>query len=186
MKSAFLISMILGTCLIANSVDAQNSDKQAKKQAKKEQKALLQQQNMIAVTQAIDSLTFVVEADRLQSKAGRTINVSSNLNFIAVDHESAFIQIGSNAAIGSNGVGGVSVDSKVTKIDIDKNEKRGSYLIRMTCMSSAGIFDISISSNSDGQAVSATIGGNWGGKLTYQGKLVPLKQSTVYKGSPRY
>jgi len=173
-------------CLLANSVNAQEQSKKSKKQAKKEERAKIEQQNIAMVALAIDSSAYVLEADRLQSKRGVTINVPSNLNFIAVHGESAFIQIGSNSAVGTNGVGGVSVDARITKMEVKKNPKNGGYSIQMTCMSSAGIYDINISSNADGQAVTATIGSTRSGKLTYLGQIVPLPLSRVYKGTPRY
>ena len=178
--------LILTVCLLANSVEAQELDKKAKKQMKKEERTKIEQEHIALVAEAIDSSAYVLEADRLQSQRGITINVPSNLNFIAVHGESAFIQVGSNGGIGPNGVGGVSVDTRITKMSIEKIEKTGGYSIQMTCMSSAGIYDISISCNADGQVVTATIGGSRRGKLIYLGKLVPLALSRVYKGTPRY
>ncbi len=186
MKNAVFYTLFIGFLIASATTYGQENDKKAKKQAKKEAKAQLEQQRTALLAQAIDSSTFVLEADRLQSRKGSTVNVSSTLNFIAVDGKEAFIQIGSNYVAGYNGVGGISVDAKITKLDVNKNEKKGSYLIRLMCMSSVGTFDISISSNPDGQITSATVSSMGRGKLTYQGQLVPLWQSTVYKGTPRY
>jgi len=186
MRLIYKTALILAVCLLANSVNAQEQDNKTKKQTKKEERARIEQETIDMVTSAIDSSAYVLEADRLQNKRGFTINVPSNLNFIAVHGESAFLQVGSNAGIGPNGVGGVSVDTRITKMEVKKNAKTGSYSIRMTCMSSAGIYDVTISSNADGQSATATISGNRGGKLTYLGKLVPLALSRVFKGTPRF
>jgi hypothetical protein len=51
----------------------------------------------------------------------------------------------------------------------------------MMIMTSIGMYDIFLTVSPDGNA-SATIGGNWGGKLNYHGRLVPLGVSKVYKG----
>ncbi|MFV0376480.1 MAG: DUF4251 domain-containing protein [Mangrovibacterium sp.] len=186
MKRLFAIAAMCGFCLLTTGTNAQDTKTKMSKQAKKEQRELIRKQNAALTSLAIDSSAFVLEADQLRSKRGTTINVPSSLNFVAVNGKNGFVQIGSNAAVGTNGVGGVSVDTQVTKITVEKNAKTGAYSIQLNCMSTAGIFDISISSSDDGQMATATIGGNWGGKLTYIGRLVPLPLSTVYKGTPRY
>lgn len=186
MKQLITMAFICGFCFAIIGVNAQETGEKTSKQTKKEQRELIRQQNVALVGLAIDSAAFVLEADRLQSKRGITINVPSNLNFIAVNGESGFVQIGSNMTIGPNGVGGVSTETQVTKMVVEKNEKHGSYSIHLSCMSSSGMFDIFISASDDGQSATANVGGNWGGKLTYLGKIVPLPLSTVYKGTPRY
>lgn len=183
MLKSFCLLLVIVFGVGLSSAQAQENDRKAKKQAKKEAQAQLEKERAAILTLAIDSSAFVLEADRLQSRKGRTINVSSNLNFIAVEGDQAFIQIGSNYVMGYNGVGGISVDGRVTKLEINKNEKRGGYSIRLMCMSSVGTFDISINSNADGQIATATVASMGRGKLTYQGKLVPVWKSTVYKGT---
>lgn len=186
MKKIIIFLFIVATCMAASSVNAQNQDRKARKQAKQEEQAKILQQHIAETSMAIDSSSFVLEADRLQSKWGYTINVPSNLNFIAIHGTAGFIQVGSNTHFGPNGVGGISIDSRISKMEVKKNEKSDSYTIDLICMSSEGTYDITITSSSDGQIASATITGNWGGRLTYQGKLVPTAKSTVYKGTPRY
>jgi len=183
-----LITVILAAtlCMTISSANAQSQDKKARKQAKREEQAKIQQQRIAMTTMAVDSSSFVLEADRLQNKWGNTINVSSNLNFIALHGESCFVQVGSNTHFGPNGVGGVSIDTRVNKMNVKKNKKNDYYTIDLICMSNQGTFYITISSSNDGQIASASITSNWGGRLTYLGKLVPTDESTVYKGTPRY
>ncbi len=188
MKQLLSIALISLICFSVNHVSAQDqkTDRKARREARKAQEALLSQEEADLLTKAIDSSTFVLEANRLQGKRGVTINVSSSLNFVAVNGKSAFIQIGSNSGIGPNGVGGVSVDTRITNMEVTKNKRNNGYSIQLTCMASSGSYNVFITTNSDGQIASATIRGNWGRELNYYGNLVPLNQSTVYKGTPRF
>jgi hypothetical protein len=94
------------------------------------------------------------------------------------------VQFGDAQAIGYNGVGGVTVDGKVTKYEYKViGKKEDSYSISLILMSSIGTYDITLMVNSQGYA-DAQIRGNWSGQLNYHGKLVPLTLSRVYKGTP--
>lgn len=157
------------------------SRKEKKEQAKKvraeEQRVL-----SLLIDSAITAQQFVLEADMLSDKRGNSVNVSSNINFVAIEGEGAFIQIGNNHTMGNNGVGGVSVEAKITKYEVKKNKKNGSLYITIYCSSSIGSFDIRIDCNNTGEHANATVAGNWGGKVNYKGRLVSLRQSRVYKG----
>ena len=108
--------------------------------------------------------------------------VNSTLNFIIVDSTEGTLQTASMSGVGgSNMMGGVTADGNITQYEVTKAKKSQSYSVKMMIMTSLGIYDIFLSISPDGNA-SATIGGNWGGKLNYHGRLVPLGVSKVYKG----
>lgn len=156
------------------------------KQKKNEERELERQQNIQITSNMIRLQRFVLEADYLSNKYGNKVPVSPTINFIMVDSLNATMQIGSAYSFGYNGVGGETVDGRITKYEYDfVGKKKDSYNISMNFMSSMGMYDIHLMVNSDGHA-DATIRGNWSGQLNYYGRLVPLGVSKVYKGMSRY
>jgi Na+-transporting methylmalonyl-CoA/oxaloacetate decarboxylase gamma subunit len=158
--------------------------KKLQKEQKKAEKAA-EEERMAEVTRfMVHQQQFVLEADYLSDKYGQRVPVTTTINFILVDSVAGTVQFGSAEAIGYNGVGGVTVDGRVTKYEYSViGKKEDSYSIRLILMSSIGTYDITLMVNSQGYA-DASIRGNWSGQLNYHGKLVPLTLSRVYKGTP--
>ncbi|MCU4154535.1 DUF4251 domain-containing protein [Carboxylicivirga sp. A043] len=185
MKKIALIGLLLSFTLVVFG------QQEEKKLTRKERRALHKQQEKErselmakALAIAIDEKQWVLEANTLSGKRGTTVNVSSSLNFIAVEGDEAFVQLGSNTGMGQNGVGGVSVRGNVTKYDVKKNEKKGTYFITLYVSSALGSFDIRLDCNADGQIANATVQGNTSRRVQYRGVIVPIGQSSVYKGTP--
>ncbi len=128
---------------------------------------------------------FVLEADMLRDRRGNTVNVSSMINFIAVDSTRGIIQIGSDRYVGLNGVGGITVEGKVDDLKVNYDEKRKTYNVSYYLRSSSGTYDIRMSVLSSGRA-DATVSSNWPGRLNYMGDLVHPLASRVFKGTPTY
>lgn len=127
---------------------------------------------------------FILKADYISGNTGRRYAANSILNFISVDSLDAIIQLGSSTGIGYNGVGGITIDGRVTNYKLEeKQNKKGfiNYSITLYVTSSLGVFDIQIWVSSSGNA-DATVRGNYSGAVTFSGKLVPLGQSQIYKG----
>jgi Na+-transporting methylmalonyl-CoA/oxaloacetate decarboxylase gamma subunit len=158
--------------------------KKLQKEQKKAEKAA-EAERMAEVTSfMVHQQQFVLEADYLSDKYGQRVPVTPTINFVMVDSVAGTVQFGSAEAIGYNGVGGVTVDGRVTKYEYSViGKKEDSYSIRLILMSSIGTYDITLMVNSQGYA-DASIRGNWSGQLNYHGKLVPLTLSRVYKGTP--
>ncbi|NPA37050.1 MAG: DUF4251 domain-containing protein [Chlorobi bacterium] len=187
MKRTILFMMLLTLVFSVQSFG------QEQKLTRKERRALEKQRQAemdsilaIQVKQAINEKKWVLEADRLSNKMGQTINVNSNLNFVAIEGDEAYVQLGRDSGLGPNGVGGVTVRANVTKYEVNPNEKKGTYYIHVFLTSALGSFDIRIDTNNTGQMASATVQGNSSRRVTYSGRLVPLSQSTVYKGTPLF
>ncbi|MCT4590760.1 MAG: DUF4251 domain-containing protein [Carboxylicivirga sp.] len=186
MKRILALSLVLSmTLAVFGQQDEEKklTRKERREIQKQEQKALSEQQAKVLAL-AIDKKHWVLEANTLSNKRGSTVNVNSTLNFIAVEGEEAFVQLGSNSGMGQNGVGGVSVRGKVTKYEVKKNEKKGTYFITVYVTSALGSFDIRLDSNPDGQIANATVQGNRSSRVQYRGIIVPIPQSSVYKGTP--
>lgn len=182
-----LISFVLVLGAYSQEEVQQLSKKELKKLQKEQKKAdqTAEEERMAEVTNfMVHQQQFVLEADYLSDKYGQRAPVTPTINFVLVDSLVGTVQFGSAEQIGYNGVGGLTVDGRVTKYEYQfVGKKEDSYSIRMILMASIGTYDITLMVNSQGFA-DATIRGNWSGQLNYHGKLVPLTLSRVYKGTP--
>lgn len=186
MRTLFIIilSLLYIPAAFTQAEEAVDSktQKQLLKEEKRKQKEMEEAERARLVDLMVNARRFVLEADYLSNQYGDRIAVSSTLNFIIVDSTQGTIQIASPSGIGGpNFMGGVTADGMITQYDVTKLPKSGGYNIKLLIMTSLGSYDIFISVSTDGYAT-ATIGGNWGGKLNYHGRLVPLGISRIYKG----
>jgi hypothetical protein len=162
---------------------SKKEQKKLQKELKNEQKAeeLAQQAKVVATM--VDYGRFVLEANQLRDKRGSTVNVSSNINFIAADSLTGVIQVGSHTYIGRNGVGGLTVEGSISDYAFTKHEKSGSLTITYYLRSVVGSYDVRIVVYPDGRADGTVSAATWGGRISYSGYLVPLGVTRVYKGS---
>ena len=162
---------------------SKKEQKKLEKELKNEQKAEEAAQKAEIVNVMVHSQRFVLEALTLIDKRGNSVNVSSNLNFIASDSISGVIQVGSNSYIGSNGVGGVTVSGSISEYKYSIHEKSGSYKVSYRLRTHVGSYDVRLTVYPDGRADAVVSSTTWGDKLRYSGYLVPPALSNVYKGS---
>ena len=183
----FLLASIFVLGSYAQEETQQLSSRELRKLQKEQRKAeqAAERERMAEVTSyMVDQQQFVLEADFLSDKYGQRVPVTSTINFILIDSIAGTVQFGDAQRIGYNGVGGATVDGRITKYEYTKmGKKQDSYSIQMIFMSAIGTYDITLLINAQGVG-DATIRGNWSGQLNYHGKLVPLTLSRVYKGTP--
>ena len=164
------------------------SKREQRKLAKEERKAeKAKEEERIAklVEYMAENQQFVLEANMLFDKYGQSFPVHSNINFVAVDSTEGVVQIGSNSYIGSNGVGGVTLEGSVNNYEYKENEKKGYYTISYSLTTSLGTYDVFMTMNESGTA-DATVRGNFGGSIRYTGKVEHPSVSRVYKGMSMY
>jgi hypothetical protein len=133
----------------------------------------------------IENRNFVLEANYLGNQRGNRIVVNSTFNFIRVDSIKAVIQVGSDTRLGYNGVGGITTEGEITGWKLDKNFKKKSFYLSMSVITNLGIYDIRMDVDASGNAT-AYLSGLQRGQLIYEGNLVPIEESRVYKGHPSY
>ena len=188
MKKAITIIAALLIAMAAYPQEQELSKREKKKlekELRKEQAAKEGEMKAQVVALMVEYQRFVLEADMLRGKTGDQVQVSSNLNFIASDSITGVIQIGQNAYVGLNGVGGITVEGPVSNYKYTVNEKNGVFNVSYNLRSTTGTYDIRMTIFPDGRA-DATVSSNWPGQLNYAGYLVPLAQSRVYKGSTTF
>ena len=134
-------------------------------------------------SQALHDGKFVLEADQLVFKRGRSAFVSSITNFVMMDDNHASIQVASNSAIaGPNGIGGITVDGNVRGLKISTDKKGNmncSFNVQGVGISAQVHITLTRGSNSASARISPNFHSN---NLTLNGNLVPLSQSSVFKG----
>ncbi len=186
-----LLTLLVVFVFVLGAFSQEETQQLSKKEIKKLQKEqkmaekAAEAERMAEVTSfMVNQQQFVLEADYLSDKYGQRVPVTPTINFVLVDSLVGTVQFGDAMAIGYNGVGGVTVDGRITKYEYSViGKKEDSYSIRLILMSSIGTYDITLMVNSQGTA-DAQVRGNWSGQLNYHGKLVPLTLSRVYKGTP--
>ncbi len=188
----YLILSFLFMFIINVSVTAQDSGKskaEIKKEKKAAKKALRDSTRMAEISRVnalIAGKKWTLETDILYGKRGQVFNVNSTFNFISIQDEGGIIQLSLSSLAGWNGVGGVTVEGRVTKYDIINPKKEGDPVsLRATIMSSISSADVYLKVMTGGRA-EITISGNWGERITFSGKLVHSSESRVYKGRPSY
>ncbi|HEX2935632.1 MAG TPA: DUF4251 domain-containing protein [Bacteroidales bacterium] len=178
------ILLILGLVMVT-SIDAQEVDKKEKRRLEKEKREQELKKKYEATVQFVENKQFVLEANYLQDRYGNRVSVNSTINFIYVDSDEAILQIGSNSGAGYNGVGGFTIEGKINRWEMKRNDKNKNIRVNMDIMGSAGIYQVTLSISPDRQT-SAVLTSITSGRLEYSGNLVALDKSRVYKAKTTY
>lgn len=164
--------------------------KEQKKKAKAERKAQSKAFEEIQHSQAlvaIDSQQFVLEANQLYDRRGRTVNVQSSINFLKVSGDVGVLQIGSAHLIGWNGVGGITVDGRISDWEVRKDEKNGRTHVTFNIMGTALVARVTYDLDGSGNYCNVRVNGVFSGReLRMRGILVPNNISSTYEGMIRY
>ena len=149
--------------------------------SKKEIREAEREKEYRSVLRLVNSRRFVLEADYIYNQYGDRIPVSPTINFIMLDSAQIVMQYGSGTGIGANGVGGATAAGRVTRWELHANDRKQTIDIRISAHTPIGSYDIYLYADGSGRAT-ARITGLRPGQLNYDGRLVPLQMSKVYKG----
>jgi hypothetical protein len=187
----FFIVLFLFICFTGyaqtENPDSKNLTKEEKKamrKAKKEEDKRKREEALNNFKEYAKKREWVVETYMVFDKQGQSYQMDPSTNFVSVAGEETTIQLSFNGIMGWNGVGGITLEGKIGKYEHSGDSK--SVNITMTAMGSGlGIVDIFLSVTGDGNG-RVTVSGNWGDRITFQGKFVSLEESSVFKGTPTY
>ena len=156
------------------------------KALKEIQKRLEAERDSVAYVNAVkglDSLDFVLEADKLVFKYGDMAYVQSNTNFISLSDDEAVVQVAPYNAGGPNGVGGVTLDGRASNIKM-RTDKKGTitYSMNIQWAAISGVVTITLpkGTNLATAVIEPTFSSN---RITLSGRIVRKKDSIVFKGS---
>lgn len=165
---------------------AKEHEKSERQKEKEQKKALREAQEMASFNAAVLALnnnSFVLEADRVEFKRGTFINVVSTTNFVMQEGKEATVQLSFNgAAIGPNGVGGLTVDGVVSnqEMSTDKNGNiHYSFMINGTGISATITIRMAKGSNYCTATVTPNFNSN---RTSFTGYLKPRKGANIHKG----
>lgn len=182
-----LITLVLvsaSTLMYAqSSSETRQAERKAQREAQKAREKAENERNYVIAVQALKEGKFVLEADQLVFKRGRSAFVSSTTNFVLMDGEHASVQIAANNALaGPNGIGGITVDGSRKEMKIT-TDKKGNVNCSFSVQGIGISAQVYITLTNGGNNASARISPNFNSNtLTLNGVLVPLSQSNVYKG----
>lgn len=126
--------------------------------------------------------SFVLEADVLMFKRGQRADVNRATNFIAVSGDKASVQVAPFNGGGPNGVGGITVDGNMSNFET-KTDNRGNVSVKFFVSGTAVSANVSLTLMKNSSRASAYISPSFNSQnLTLEGNLVPLDNSSVFKG----
>lgn len=167
----------------ANDKAAEKAAKKAEKEAKKAAEEAAEEALFQQALRAINNKDFVLEADRVEGKRGQFVYVSSNTNFVAVKDDEATVQLALNGAFsGPNGVGGITVEGKTSKVEINQDKKGNvsfSMMVQGVGISAQLTFRMAKGSNECTATIMPNFNSN---RISFTGKILPTARSTVFKG----
>jgi len=192
MKTAILLLILMVSINYTGYAQTENPDnknltkeeKKAMRKAKKEEDKRKREEALINFEKYAEMRAWVVEAHTVFDKQGQSYQMDPSINFVGVSKEETTVQLSFTGLMGWNGVGGVTLEGKIGKYEYSNDGK--SVNITMSAMGSGlGIVDIflTVTGDSNGRV---TVSGNWGDRITFQGRFVSLEESSVYKGTPTY
>lgn len=180
-RMVYLLVLVL--IAMAGHAQTQEPEKELTRAQKKEMQAKLDSLLFREAEQAIDEKQFTLEADRVVFKYGQTAYVTSNTNFVSVNGDEAVVQVAFNIPVsGPNGIGGVTVEGKVTNYEV-KRDKKNNIRVLMNVMGTGISARVDISLPYGGNNASVDITPNFhSNRLSLSGTLLPMEKSNVYKG----
>lgn len=159
-------------------------ERMAAKKAKKEEAKRQREENFERFKKYAEDSLWIVEAHTLYNKYNESYPIDPSINFVSMDGKEITVQLSFNNLIGWNGIGGVTLEGKITSYKVSDTNKN--VVIKCSALGSAmGPVDLLASVNPDGYG-RITISGNWGNRITFAGYYKPLEEARVYKGMPSY
>lgn len=165
--------------------EARKAREEQRKEERKQKEALEDAISYTDALQAINSQSFVVEANTLQPRSGRMFFVNPTTNFLAVSNGQATVQIASNSAInpGPNGLGGITVQGSTSDVKIKKDSK-GNVFLSMSVQGVIISATVTVQLAADSNNAVVTVDPNFSGNiLTLTGSLIPSSMSNIFMGS---
>ena len=147
-------------------------------------RALADSLSSVQARAALRNQDFVLQADNIQFRNGNTVFVNSSTNFISVKGNRAVVQISpSDFAAGPNGVGGVTVDGRISGQEYRVGKKGlATYSFSVTGIGINAQIEIYLTPGTN--QASATIYPNFNANTVWvQGNIVPYENSRVIEGS---
>lgn len=137
----------------------------------------------IRALRALESREFVLEANRLITRRGRTANVTPSTNFVSLHGGTASVQVAPFAGGGPNGVGGITLDGRPSDIRVSTDSK-GYTIMTMNVSGAVIAASLTIQLSPGGDNAEVTVSSSFSSQsVTLRGRLIPYESSAAYKGT---
>jgi len=161
---------------------AKREEKELRKSERKLEELQRKQINYTLIKEIVEDSAFVLEGTSLYNRYGRSVPVSPSINFIAISGDSLTLQIGSDFSIGRNGAGGITLEGRILKYEVDENQRIGSISVNINVKSTIlGLASVLIKIT-DSSTFSAQVRGSWRQQLSMSGNFKTWESSQIFKG----
>jgi hypothetical protein len=177
----FVICLVFSAGLFSQEQKVPQETKKEASRRKKEEREAKMEKQFRQTDSLLNTRRFVLEAHFLKPGSGDRVPVSSTLNFISVDSLAAMLQIGSFQRVGVNGAGGITEPGKISRWNLEKDDKRKNFYLTMTIRGNYNTYDVSMNIDYAGNS-DATLTSIRSGSLMFQGNVVSEKETVIYRG----
>lgn len=183
MKIHKILLICLGLLLSIQTSWAQTGKREQRKIERAEKKRLKAEERQKKhewVLGLIQEKSYVLEATRLSGRYGEQYQVNPSTNFVKIEGDQIIVQTANNHSIGYNGLGGITINGTIQDYSIADAKNGVSIMIRFSDPV-MGMSTLNLDVQESGNAQARVVGG-WGGRVVFQGQVVALEESRVFKG----
>ncbi|NLR89921.1 MULTISPECIES: DUF4251 domain-containing protein [Flammeovirga] len=153
----------------------------AKQQAQAEEKARFEMAKAGMLSQQ-----FVLQANQVYDRYGNTAQVTNNINFVKLDDDKCVVQLGFEGIVGYNGVGGITLDGKISDLKVEENDN-GSIMMSFNVQGAMMQAAVRINLNGADNWADATVRSQTENiEIRFRGNILPTNLSSVYQGATPY
>ena len=195
MKMFFVMMLSVAALCFASDVVAQSVggreievrvenhiEQKSKRNDKKAQRAIEQQQSHANALALINLRDFVMEANKVSLPDGSNVAVFSDVNYLMMRGDKAVVQVNPGISGGQNGMGGITLEGRVVDLT-QSTDKRGNVTLKYTVMSTGGSAEVVLLLLAGGDKANATIKPKMhSSRVMMFGKLLAPENSRVFKG----
>jgi hypothetical protein len=187
MRLLFIIHIILGLVIQASAQDNNLTKKEVRQMERIKKKEAAEKQALVdkqITSEIIKNQRYLLLVDQISNQYGDRLNVNSTINFILVDSSRAVLQTGNDWNMyGANGVGGVTVEGRVSSYELKKSDKKENYTITFNISSAIGSYSVNLRVGSSGYSTARVSSITRGGYINFHGRLLPPSNKKIFKGS---
>ena len=181
---ALVALVMMSAATTAMYAQESRAERRADRKAQRDaERARLKAEEQVADAVSYDDAVAALKAHQVMFRNGQTAFVNSNTNFVLVNQGRGTVQVAFNTVYpGPNGIGGVTVDGSTSDMQIT-TDKKGNVNCQFSIQGIGISAQIFISLTNGGNNATVTISPNFNSNtMTLTGNLVPLSQSSIFKG----
>jgi hypothetical protein len=185
MKILKILLVVFISLFYTGTAMAQSDKKEQRKIERAEKKRLkeeVRKKNLEQLQALVEDQTYVLESTSIFGRNMNRYEVSPNTNFVKIEGDQLTVQTASIFHFGYNGLGGITINGNIQEYKIYRAKKNNSISVLIQFTSPVlGHSSLSFDIQPNGTA-RAMLRDNWGGRVTFQGQMVDLESSRVFKG----